>query len=355
MPIAVAVAGQPIPDALQDEFAPHRIDEYEQAVGEALRTWERALDGLVRFRRVPPGRSARLTLELRAEAAPLPDPERRVLGTTSLADACRVRGRDPDAERLLVDFEVPSLRLYLADEFGLLSPDQVEWIALHEIGHALGMRSHSPIPADLMYEVARDRITVHEGLSTEDVNSFVSLYQLPNGTIFGRVPDTPPEPEPAPDPGPPQLSIGPYVNPRLGFELRPPDGWTRVETERGMVAIDGATWDYSASFQIVVHRYPTIEAFLQRYAPFYEHRGRYGRPEAVEVDGRRGLRVEIAVAETGWVEEMTLVEVGDGRLFAIIGECPRESIEAYRPWFRAATASLEITELAEEGWPPRRD
>ena len=54
---------------------------------------------------------------------------------------------------------------------------------------------HEPTPRlrnirvnDLMYEIVRDRRTVAEGLSTEDVNSFVSLYRLANGTVYGRVP-----------------------------------------------------------------------------------------------------------------------------------------------------------------------
>ena len=48
-----------------------------------------------------------------------------------------------------------------------------------------------------------------------------------------------------------------------------------------------------------------------------------------------------------------LIEVGDGRVIVIMADCPRETIDAYRPWFSAALASLEITELPEEGWPRR--
>ena len=106
----------------------------------------------------------------------------RVYGVANVGDSCRVRGGDPDV-RLDVRYQVRDIRLYVADEHGLLLPDQVEGIARHEIGHALGMRGHSPIPADLMYEEADDRRD-REGLGIPDVNSFLSLYKVPSGTVY---------------------------------------------------------------------------------------------------------------------------------------------------------------------------
>ena len=353
MPLPVHITPARIPADLQDEFAPRNPADYESAVKSALATWERELEGLVRFRLVDDPDSAQLTLALQGARAPVPKPELQVLGSTRLAGACQVEGLDPEAERLEVRFRVPELELYLADEFGLLSPHQVEWIALHEIGHALGMRGHSPIPADLMYEVARDRISVHEGLSAEDLNSFVSLYQLPNGAIFGRV--QPPDEAALPaDPGAPQLAMAPHVDVRLGFEYHPPAGWTRVRTAQGTASVDGTTWDYVASFQIVVQRYATIRDYVDRYGRYYLSRGRVGPPAELLVDGRPALQVEIELFDAPRLEQVTLVEVGDGRLVVVTADCPRDAIQAYRPWFRAALASLEITELPEEAWPERR-
>ena len=37
-----------------------------------------------------------------------------------------------------------------------------------------------------------------------------------------------------------------------------------------------------------------------------------------------------------------MIESGDGRIFVATGECPPELAGEYRPWFRAAIASLEI-------------
>ena len=349
MPLAVHVAAPEIPDSLQDEFAPRAPQAYVRAVLRALRTWEAELDGHVRFRVVEEARDARLVLRLIGAQAPVPDAKRQVLGETPDAARCRVLGRDPGAPQLRVGFEVSEARLYLADEFGLLAPDLFEWVALHELGHALGMRGHSPVPADLMYEVAKDRTVGVEshrvgvpGLSAEDVNSFVSLYEIPNGTVFGEVPGADREERPAPAPGAPALAIGPYVDAKLGFEFRPPSGWMRVPTAQGVVVVDGVTWEPSPSLQIVVHRYATIEEFLGRYGAYFRTRGRMTPPEPLVVAGRRALRVAIEDLEGQAWEEVTLIETGDERIFVITGECPPELAGDYRPWFRAALETLEI-------------
>jgi hypothetical protein len=343
MPLRVYVEPAEIPDELQDEFDPRDPADYVAGVERALRTWESHLEGFVRFRLVDRPERARLRISLVGERAPVPQEDVKVLGTTRLSDACRVFGRDPDAERLRVRFEVESLRVYLADEFGLLSDQQVEWVVMHEIGHALGMRSHSPIPADLMYEVVRDRIIVAEGLSTEDVNSFVSLYRLPNGAIFGSVRER--EGESAldvlPPAGPPVLALAPYVDPRLGFSLRVPSGWLALDTGRGMVAVDGLTWDYSASFQVMVSRFATLEDYLDRYAEYYASRGRLLRSGEMVVNGHRAMQGLVA-RPGGTAEEITLIESGDGRVLVITAECPMAHAAAYEPWFEATLGTLEI-------------
>ena len=203
------------------------------------------------------------------------------------------------------------------------------------------MRSHSPIPADLMNEVVQD--VAVPGLSIQDVNSFVSLYQLENGTIFGHVPPEPSaEQGPQPPSGPPSLAMAPYVDSRLGFQVRPPRGWMRMETGQGMVAIDGVTWDYNASFQVIVHRYDSIEAYLERYGAYHLSRGVVLERRFVEVRGRRAFQAVVLNFDGRSADQITLIEVGDGRVIAVIADCPAEVLETYEGWFEAALASLEI-------------
>lgn len=348
MPLPVYVEPPAIPGALQDEFDPKDPAIYAEAVRRALRAWEEAMEGLVRFRLVSEVGDARLLVRLMGERAPVPGEDVKVLGMTRIGDSCRPHGWYADSERVRVSFEVDDLRIFVADEFGLLSDHQVEWIALHEIGHALGMRGHSPIPADLMYEVARDRVQVQE-LSMEDLNSFLSLYRLPNGTLFGYAEeDSGPGDEPLPPTGLPVLAMAPWVDPRLGFTLRAPDGWMQVDTGHGMVAVDGVPWDYTASLQVIVHRYDTIEAFLQRYTPHYLHRSRPLHFERIVVNGRRAIQAQLESRFDDRVEEITFIESGDGRVVVVSGDCPLGQLAAYRPWFQASLATLDIWDFSAE-------
>ncbi len=353
MPLGVHVAAPEIPEDLQDEWNPRDPAVYAAAVLAALGRWERELEGLVRFRRVEREADARLVVRLLPERAPAGDPERQPLGMTRLRGACRPRGLDPEAERLLVDFSVPELRIYVADEIGLLTADQVERVALHELGHALGMRGHSPLPGDLMYEVVRDRVRVPE-LSIHDVNSFVTLYQLPSGTVFGRrAPgaEASREPEPPP-PSEPRLELAPWVDARRGFELRTPQGWMRFETARGMAAVDGVTWDSSASLQVIVEPHATLEAHLARFGAAYLSHGQLLQVGWIALDGRDALHATLASAEQGRLEDLVFVESGDGRLLVAIGDSPAEGADAWRPWFWASLATLRIRSFTSREAPP---
>ncbi|MGH0029705.1 MAG: matrixin family metalloprotease [Myxococcota bacterium] len=345
MPLSVYIREPEIPELLQNEFDPRDRLEYVRGVEQALATWQGHLEGLVRFRRVSDPSKAKLRLTLEGRRAPVPDLDVKVLGSTRIGDACRAGAWDPDAERLEVEYEVSELHIYVADEFGLLAPGQVEWVALHEIGHALGMRGHSPIPADLMYEVVRDRLIVSEGLSTEDVNSFVSLYRLPNGTVYGTVPREGVGARPMlPPTGPVQLALAPWVDPRLGFDVKLPDGWLRIDTGQGMVAVDGVTWDYDASFQVVVSRYDTVDDYLARFGDYYRRRGRLLRFEELVVNGRRAVQGLLVRHPGDSVEEITLIESGDGRVVVVTAECAIDAFQAYSPWFDASLASLRLWE-----------
>lgn len=361
MPLAVAIDAPRIPDTLQDEFDPKAPALYTEAARDALATWERELGGLVRFRLAAP-EEAVLRIALVGEVAPEPEPDVAVLGATALGGACEIGdaleqapgagGAAPDVARFSVRFHVSEVRLYMADRHGLLPPDQVRRNALHEVGHALGMRGHSPVPADLMYEVARDRPGA-DAPSPQDVNSFVSLYRLPNGTVYGRAPEpgdavatsqgaAPAGPPPGPPPGPPRLAVAPHVDSRFGYSLRLPDGWMRGETPQGIFAIDGTTWDYDASLQVIARGYDTAEAYLERHAAVHVGRGRVREERRIEIAGRTARRLVVEERLPGLAEEITVVPIGGGRVLVVIADCPAPVHGSYRPWFDAALASLRV-------------
>lgn len=343
-PLAVFVAPPAIPPELaEDRPDQRRPEDYAAAVERALRTFERDLEGLVRFERAAGEREAELTIRLAAGPVAEDDPDVEVLGTTPLRGACRVEGGDPASGRLDVRFSVGELRVRVADQYGLLLPDQVERIALHELGHALGMRAHSPIPADLMYPVVRDRLPRGE-LGTEDVNSFLALYSLPNGTVF-RAADAPRRPAPPPLPGPPALELAPHVDARLGFEIQLPRGWTRLDTGLGLVAVDGTTWDYEASLQVIVREVGGIDAYLERYGEWHLGHGRILEAGATELAGRPARRF-VLESPDGTAEGLAVIEAGEGRVVVVLWDCPRKRAQAFRPWFEASLATLEIRSRA---------
>jgi len=349
-PLRVAVVAPEIDDEIAYEFWARSPAEYVAAVDRALAIWERDLEEKVRFERVESSEEATLVLRIIGEEAPAPEPSVQVLGTASLGDACRVLGGDPASGRIEVRYHVPELKIYVADQYGLLLPDQVERIALHEIGHAIGMRGHSPIPADLMYEVVRDRLGP-DGLGAEDVNSFLSLYAIPSGTIYTslapakrRAADPPALPE-----GPPRLALAPHVDPRHGFEIQMPMGWLRIPTPFGVVAANGVSWDYDASFQIIVRRYETIESYLERNAAAHFGVSVITSVQDASIAGHRARKFELERSDYGMAEEFVFIESGDGRVLISIAECPVESRAAYRPWFDAILASLEIQDSSTPG------
>jgi hypothetical protein len=318
---------------------------YVEAVEEALAAWQDDLDGAVRFERASSADAADLLVRLLAERAPEPEEDVRVYGTAAVGDSCHVRGGDADT-RLDVHFRVGDVRLYVADSFGLLLPEQVKGIARHEIGHALGMRGHSPIPADLMFAEADDRRD-RAGLGVSDINSFLSLYALPSGTVYAD-PARIAEARPLLPEGAPRLHLAPHVDTRLGFEIQLPDGWQRQPTPYGVVAVNGLPWDYDASFQLNVFRFDTIEAFVERFGAAYLRGGRFLSIEESEIAGRRA-RVAERQTRHGTREVLTLIESGDGRVLLSIAECDAAEEAAYRPWFDAVLESLELAGQASTG------
>ena len=351
LPLAVHVEPPRILPELQSEFDPQEPEVFVEAAWRALENWQESVGGVPTFRRAASWTEADLRIELMGERGPAPQDGVQVLGTTSLARACRVQGRSLVQNRLDVTFRVPVIRLYLADQYGLLLPDQIERNVLHEIGHALGMKGHSPIPADLMYEVARDRRV--SKLSRQDTNSFRTLYAIPNGTIYARIPraiaaSRPPAEAPS---GSVQLSDSPYVDSRLGYSLHVPPGWRLIPARRGVVAIDGLSWDYEGSFQIIVHSYPTIAAYVRRHGRSHVRDGALLAQEPLVVAGQPAFHIRVSQREGTLVEDHVFIETGDGRVLVVIQEAPADLRDGFAPWFDAMLASLQILPSQLPGLP----
>jgi predicted Zn-dependent protease len=350
-PLAVWVEPPRIDASLQDEFQPHPPEAYVDAAWHAVESWQHDVGPPIAFRRAAHAEDADLRVELIGARGPAPEDGVQVLGATPLGRACRASTRGFVKDRLDVSFDVPEIRVYLADQYGLLPVDQVERNVLHEMGHALGMKGHSPIPADLMYEVARDRRVSH--LSTEDINSFRALYRIPNGTVYARVPRDgwPPRPTARAPAGPPDLAPTPYVSSRLGFSLQVPYGWRLVPAPRGVVAIDGLDWDYEGSFQVLVHDYPSIAAYVRQHGRSHLRGGELLGQEPLLVEGHPALHMRVSQQGGSMIEDHYFIETGDGRVVVVIEEASAELHAGFAPWFGAMLDSLQILSPQEPTLP----
>jgi hypothetical protein len=346
-PLAVYVEPPRVSPELQNEFDELKEpNAFVDAAWNALELWQQALGGVISFRRVGNRGDVDLRIRLVGEVGPAPAEGVQVLGMTPMRDACQLRGRGMWKDRVDVEFEVPEIRIYVADDHGLLPPDQIQRLVLHELGHALGMHGHSPIPADLMYEVARDRRV--DRLSIEDVNSFRALYRQPNGTIYARLPrgqDL--SRQAARAPGPPvQVQAEPFVDPRHGYAIRPGVGWRTIPASRGVVLIDGLAWDYEASFQVIVRSYPKTAQYLERHADAHVRGGKVVQQGPIAVAGRQAFWMRITPLGGEMIEDHVFVETGDGRVVIVIMEAPATLRQDFGPWFDAMLGTLQVTPTA---------
>jgi hypothetical protein len=303
-----------IPEAVQDEFRPKQPSQYVSAVHEAFDHWEREIGRPVRFE--PAASPEAADVVVRFEVRMHESPEGLFGGRAGVgSDLCTVLAPGEDQDHVKIRFGVDSISLFIVDSMGLLTPGQVKRIAMHEIGHDSRIQE----------------------LSEHDGNSFRALYRLAPGTIYARLGESHATPMVLARRGPPRL--GPEIeDPRLDVRLQFPRDWQVIRTPRGWIAVDGLSWDYDASVQVIGVR-GTAEALFEQYGAAYLFQGEVVSSDVLEIDDRAIPRVVLRRSES--TEVTSIVEWQEGRLLLVIADSRTENFDLYRPWFQAVLMSLE--------------
>ena len=334
-PLRYHVSRPLIPIEVQDEFNPRDPGEYVAAVHRAFRLWEEAIGRPVRFQSVEDPADAVLRVRLRAEVFAAGD--KSVLGVVRDSGArCRVVGVGGAPELVSVAFEVSEAELFVVDEHGLLTARQVQTVALHEIGHILGASGqHSPLRGDVMYPIADDGRV--EDISEHDRNTFRALYKLPQGAVYARPDQEHVEPLSEVRRGPPKLE-GRHRDERFDFAVSFPAGWQVIRSPRGFVAVDGVSWDYDASIQVMALR-GRREDFVEQRSRSLRSRGELAGSQGLELDGQPLTR--LLAKGDGWAEETVVQDWGDDWLLVMVADCNDRDYSLYRPWFERVLLSMD--------------
>jgi hypothetical protein len=211
----------------------------------------------------------------------------------------------------------------------------VERIALHELGHVLGASGqHSPMGGDVMFRMTDDSRV--EKLSEHDRNTFRALYSVPPGSVYAWLDAVHPRPIAEARRRPPRLDRS-MPDERFGFEVQLPLGWQRIRTPHGWIAVDGVSWDYDASLQVIAVR-GSMQAFAARQARLVARYGDDGRSEFLEIDGQPVAR--FVVEREGISEETVVLQWGEGWVILIVADCQSENFLLYSAWFRNVLLSL---------------
>jgi predicted Zn-dependent protease len=334
-PLRYFVRSPEIPEALEGD-APFRTPaDYESAVDEAFAAWQKVIGRPVRFERALRLEDAQV--EVRLEARVQEVEEGAVLGVvTGESERCRVIAAGATRDRVEIAFAPRAATLFIADSVGLLTPRQVRAVALHEIGHLLGVSGqHSPLAGDVMYAVAGDRRI--EMLSEHDRGSLRALYAVPPGSVYARLDERHAEPIADVRRSPPVLATE-TVDERNGFRVRFPKDWQAIRTPAGFIAVDGISWDYDASIQVVAAR-GTPGAHLSLLAGQGISRGDDVRSEVFELDGEPIARLVTRGSERA--EEIDVIGWREGWVLIVMADARERDFNLYQPWFQRVLLSLE--------------
>ncbi len=325
-----------ISERVQDEWSPRDPDEYVTAVERALARWQEAIGRPVRFAPAASAEDADFVVRLTALLRD-PDAGRVGLGVVrDVAARCRVVGRGDGSGAFEIEYDAPETEIFITDPAGLLTPRQVQAVALHEIGHVLGVSGqHSPLAGDVMFKVADDRRV--EALSEHDINTLRALYRTPPGTVYVHLGPRPSEPMPEVRRSPPRLDRE-VVDERYDFRVRFPKGWQVLRSRRGYLAVDGLSWDYDASIQVTAAR-GEMAAYVAQQGLRGVVRGDIVSTDILEIDGQPVGRIVVRGEQRS--ELTAILDWEPGWVLLLIADCRAENFNLYQPWFQRVLLSLD--------------
>jgi Matrixin len=134
----------------------------DQVVADAFNDWQNALGGQVRFQETANENRANIRIHWRNG---FNDPS--LLGLE--------RPQLMMGGKYLVQADI---QMTLTQNGKMLNTQQLKAIALHEIGHALGMHGHSPYTRDIMYPAIQPGVY---RLSTRDIETIRQMYNMDPG------------------------------------------------------------------------------------------------------------------------------------------------------------------------------
>ena len=89
--------------------------------------------------------------------------------------------------------------------------------------------------------------------------------------------------------------------------------------------------------------------YLERHAAAHFGSSEITAVQDASIAGHPARRFTLSRSDYGLIEEFIFIESGDGRVLIWIAEWPVERQSAYRAWFDAMLASLEIQDGSKPG------